>query len=330
VNHKPPPPHAKIRPGHPQWTLSFIRTERALIGVMAAAIFVAALLVYLFRQPGMREWLGPTAAIAGALGCVLAAASAFTERTTVRWLIVAIAGVFTGWAAWYPTVDLSGEINGLKAQLTESAKESMDNDRRLRLAKSDLNQMLEVFPKNSVLTRAGVVLASQFGSELKASDFEKRRRPQDFAGSQDLIDFVQSLDAESGHVFYYQGEIARKIGASDNGHENFMHYLEEEPRVAHARDGGPSIEACRSSAHGYCLQRTAWINQLLANDFYGSAKKAKDPSEGAALLKSAFSYACAAAELFNQHGFSDQDQLRPTLALIERIEGDLGVSRCPK
>jgi hypothetical protein len=302
-----------------------IRNQKHLITVIFLALLIAGLFSFIARQPQLREWLGPAAGIAAALGAILTAASAFTSRASFRWIIVVIGGVLTGWAAWYPTAELNDDLKSKSQQL-------FDDDRRLQFAKLHLAQITSDFPTDNVLTKAGSLLSGEFNAELTASDFAKHRRQQDFGVSQDLIDLLRFFDKKNGHAFYYQGEIDRKIGRSDNGHQNFFAYINEEPLVPHARDGGPSIEACRSP-RGYCLQRTAWINHLVANDFYedATAKAAKnvDQDEIRVMLGQALKYGCEAINLYNKSGFADPDQLKPTIVIVNGINKKLGVSKCP-
>ena len=127
-----------------------------------------------------------------------------------------------------------------------------------------------------ILTQAGKVLSGRFGDELQLGIAKRRTVPpyfrqDDFESSQDVIHLIQDLHANNGDVLYYSGEIARKTGDPDKGHGPFFRYLEKEKKLLPtSRQGGIEAEACRTP-DGFCRQRTAWIDHLLANDIFDAA-----------------------------------------------------------
>jgi hypothetical protein len=194
------------------------------------------------------------------------------------------------------------------------------------------------------LKQAGATLAARFAETVKAASAAKRAlRPADFASSEDMITLILTADKDNGHALYYAGEIARKTGAPDRGHAQFQAYLAAEASLgAAARAGGIGIAACRT-ARGYCRQRTAWIDRLLATDLYqdtlakkhaaeaaaGGAKKKPAAAEAfAGDFRQALGYACNTLKLYGSD-VHDPQQLAPTTKLVAAIKAELGAKGCP-
>ena len=180
-----------------------------------------------------------------------------------RWTIIAIAIVLTGWAAWYPTVDLTHQMDEVKSELATARKTLAEHDRRLVAAKHHLHDVLSKNLSPSLLQTTGVLLGAEFRGEMQANAMMANRTRGDFPISEDLIETINLIDAKNGHALYIQGEIDRLARTHDLGHENFMLYLQEEAMEPHARDADTSLAACRT-ARGYCRQRTAWIAPISA------------------------------------------------------------------
>jgi len=199
-----------------------------------------------------------------------------------------------------------------------------------------------------ILAQAGGLLAARFADDMMPALASKRSfRLADFASSEDVIAFLSAFDKDNGHALYYGGEIARKTGAADKGHALFQAYLAAEATLgATARSGGIGIAACQTPK-GYCRQRTAWIDRLLATDLYQDTlakKKAARPganktsgagrqdSAAAAAFaddfRKALGYACDALKLYGSE-LRDRQQLAPTTKLVAELKTELGGQGCP-
>jgi hypothetical protein len=181
-------------------------------------------------------------------------------------------------------------------------------------------------PEN--LKQAGAALAARFAETVKAAAAANRAlRPADFASSEALIASITAADQDNGHALYYAGEIARKTGAPDKGHAPFEAYLAAEASLgAAARAGGIGIAACQTP-RGYCRQRTAWIDRLLATDLYQEAlaknKAAKKPA-ATDDFRRGLGYACDALKLYGEEVHD-----APTTKLVAEFKAELGGERCP-
>ena len=151
----------------------------------------------------------------------------------------------------------------------------------------------------------------------------------DFTQSEKDVKEILSLDPANGHGIYYSGELKRvgnrslfkgdclipgalkgEAGELEFYDDDFNHYLDVERGLpAEERGGGVTSEACYARSSGYCSERTAWINHLLANDMYGEAMRSTDTVVQHEELQRALGYANKAAELYQdeQHnaGFAN-------------------------
>ena len=104
--------------------------------------------------------------------------------------------------------------------------------------------------------------------------------PQLFVRAGFLVRFLQRIDEQNGHAFYFSGEMLRRAGKREESHQFFYRYLEQQATLNdHHRDGGTGAEICYERPRGFCAQRSGWIHHLLANDFYNAGLAAAEPAE---------------------------------------------------
>jgi hypothetical protein len=185
-------------------------------------------------------------------------------------------------------------------------------------------------------------LRQDFRHAVNAS--QGSRQPYVTAAEAD-INAILSLDPNNGTGFYYLGEIKRlnnpalftekscPIAANIKGQQgeldayetDFYHYLDVEASLPDSEKGGSSsAELCYSRPSGYCPQRTAWIDHLLANDLYLEASAANNQAAQSAALSRALKLAQKAVELYQDEehnpGFT---QCQSTESLIRLIQSRL-------
>jgi hypothetical protein len=152
------------------------------------------------------------------------------------------------------------------------------------------------------------------------------------------------LDPKNGHGLYYAGEVKRIKNQSlftskscviakelANSHEaldiyenDFIRYLDIEMTLPASEAGGDySAENCYARVSGYCPQRTAWVNHLLANDFYEESALSTDPVVKADQLRRALAFAQTAARLYRDGPNPGFPQCTPTMALISAAKEKL-------
>jgi len=145
-----------------------------------------------------------------------------------------------------------------------------------------------------------------------------------------LSGFILAIDETNGHALYYKGEMQRLQGRRDRNsagylgsHDHFFKYLNNLEKGAIRRK---TPMGCEKEETGYCSERTAWIKNLLAQDFYRAALlKVEDKQQGDFCV--ALKYAKSAQTLFPPIGFRDPLQGPPTEDLIKDLRTRLGESQ---
>jgi hypothetical protein len=180
--------------------------------------------------------------------------------------------------------------------------------------------------RSGVLVNAASALRTQF---RKTTASEKERfSGEDFATVSGIVNFMIDVDPSNGHGWYHAGEIKRWLNKGDKlsegylrSHEDFFRYLEAIRGLPEGEKDGRAA-SCYARANGYCGERTAWIDHLIANDFCRVAVHAVDRSVRRAKLRKALEFANGALK-FYQDGFDDATQHTATLLLIGNIEREL-------
>lgn len=170
----------------------------------------------------------------------------------------------------------------------------------------------------------------------QARDNLRNNGTADFSKTEKLI---KDLPPENGHALYFSGEIKRirdtnhftsksciKMPLPNNFdlneyHDDFNKYLNIAATINTTKIEGVGSSICYERVNGYCLERIAWINHLLANDFYEEAMALSDPMMKQEKLKTALEHAKKAIGYQPPNkttpGF---DQCVPTRKLINDID----------
>jgi hypothetical protein len=193
-----------------------------------------------------------------------------------------------------------------------------------------------------------VHLASELRTAFqKARDNLERTGSADFARAEALIDTLKGVDRHNGHAWYFAGEIKRiqhraaftpkscfkgwpvvETGSLETYQQDFHGYLEIASSLPALETGGDSgSEICYRRPKGYCLQRTAWIYHLFANDFYLHALALTDHRDRGAALMRAAQHVAEARKYRRPEGGEGFDQCIHTTTLAEKIAEALDPSR---
>jgi hypothetical protein len=142
---------------------------------------------------------------------------------------------------------------------------------------------------------------------------------RNFDGVVGLIATIDALDPGNGHVTYYRAFMTRWRDQRPASHDALFWYLEraKDSKLFLPDDNGDA-RFCFENWLGFCKQRQAFINDVLARDFQRSAKEAKDRELAVAMLKAALGYARTSIALYG--GFNDPGQGQPTGLLVESFE----------
>src|SRR5262245_8466303 len=183
-------------------------------------------------------------------------------------------------------------------------------------------------------------LASELRTEVaRARDNLERNGSADFTRAEALVEALKSIDQHNGHAWYFSGEIKRiqnrasftpkscfrgppvgQVESLDTYRQDFRRYLEVAQSLPAVETGGDtSSEICYRRPRGYCLQRTAWIYHLFANDFYLRAMAQSDTRDRIADLTRAGQFVAEARKYRPTEGGEGFDQCIPTTTLAEKI-----------
>lgn len=140
----------------------------------------------------------------------------------------------------------------------------------------------------------------------------------DFDRVNQLIAKIEQLDPGNGHVIYYRGFITRWRNQRPASHPALFWYLEraKDPNLHTPGDNGDA-RFCFDNWRGYCKQRQAFINHVLALDFERAAREEKDRTVALAQLKAALDRAEATIKLYGE--FNAPGQGTPTRTLAKSL-----------
>lgn len=200
-------------------------------------------------------------------------------------------------------------------------------------------------PQDPALSETILKHANQLNEEFRgARKHLEESGIADFSRAEQIVGVLRNLNDRSGHPWYFAGEIKRISNTArftakscprplpkkepvtlDPYQQDFYRYIEIARSLPVSETGGDSgIEICYQRPNGYCVQRTAWINHLLANDLFQEAIVSDNPRDRVAKLKRAKEYVKEARKYRQSpdapEGFK---QCNDTLFLHDEIEKGL-------
>lgn len=119
---------------------------------------------------------------------------------------------------------------------------------------------------SSAMTNAAKQLRTEFH---KAYDKKPLPLPETaFESTTLLISAFSVIDRTSGHALYYSGEVARAEYDCPFARELFRQYVDVARRSDSQMGSDTDKDFCYAQPHGYCRQRTGFVEYLLAVNFY--------------------------------------------------------------
>jgi len=158
-----------------------------------------------------------------------------------------------------------------------------------------------------------------------ARTMRERFRNQNLDCVSGLAAVLLQDDQDNGHGLYYSGEVwrvkakldpARADFSRDRMREHFFRYIASEQKLAPGERDGDGA-ACYQRQKGYCAERTAWIDHLMALDYYQQGQDVVDTSIRIQRLRRASEF------VESDLKFGGFDQILPSLKLKRRIAEDL-------
>jgi hypothetical protein len=210
--------------------------------------------------------------------------------------------MFVGVAAF------GGAVIGVRTGISECSPERLKGD------------LLPVSGRSAGVIKAALTMRERF-------------QYADFNCLENLATVLITFDQDNGHGLYFMGEAWRGRARQDPTRSDlfrermrarFFRYLDVEARLPPSERDGLAA-TCYQREKGYCEERTAWINHIMANDFYDQAKNQADRCIKVQRLRRGLKFAKRALE------FGGFDQMIPTKELIGKIEEELraqGTQQC--
>ncbi len=158
-----------------------------------------------------------------------------------------------------------------------------------------------------------------------ARTMREKFRSQNLDCVSGLASVLLKDDQDNGHGLYYSGEVwrvkakldpARADFSRDRMREHFFRYIAREQKLAPGERDGDGA-ACYQREKGYCAERTAWIDHLMALDYYQQGQDAVDKNIKIQRLRRASEF------VENDLKFGGFDQGLPSLELKRKIAEDL-------
>ena len=202
------------------------------------------------------------------------------QRSDRKWWAIALAGITVAIAALANMGHIANAVIGL----TEFAKIVFIGHPPPSPPPDTNKQVLEVAAE----------IRKHF--EVEVEHTRQANRP-DFTHTRMALEHLKGIDVRNGHYWYFKGEVSRFLmfypQRFENGcvkdfgvegpdaigsyQDDFLKYIElEHVLPPEQTKGGMDREVCRIRPNGFCVQRTAWINHLLANDYYREALRQND------------------------------------------------------
>lgn len=216
-----------------------------------------------YALPPWRPFMIPVGTALGAL--FSAVPGLIDEKVRVRWFYAMLGCLMVGLVTWYSTMDMSNQLDARRDELARLQS-------RYQMLSSDVRRYAQA-SGNQIILEAAKILREEWRTNILARPPAQR----DFTHTDELVKLILDIDGNNGHGLYYAGEAKRKQGVIGGRHQDFDKYLEiEEHLPREERETPLDQEACYERPKGYCKQRTAWIQHLLATDYLEMGRQETD------------------------------------------------------
>ncbi|HEX8140894.1 MAG TPA: hypothetical protein VF544_25225 [Pyrinomonadaceae bacterium] len=251
--------------------------------ILVIVISVGFLILGWYGFPSFRPHMIAIGTALGAMFSAIPGLISENEKMKVKWFYAVLGSLIVGGVTWYTTFDLSN-------QLEVKREEAASLQSRYHMLNADLRRYARATGDQMIL-EAARMLNAEWRDNILAKPPDQR----DYTHNDELIRFISDLDPTNGHALYFRGETKRKKKTPGGSQEDFMRYLEIEASLPEEEKGGSTQQSvCTARPKGYCKQRTAWIEHLLASDFEKKGRQETEREKKRAAFQTALNYAKAA------------------------------------
>jgi hypothetical protein len=178
-----------------------------------------------------------------------------------KWLITIRVAAFIALGTWFATSDLQGKLEELEAkrdvlQQTLNADTSAFETVVRTLPRGDQDDVLK----------------------LMADRFLNLWRTRQYIALDSLSHCVVGASPMNEHALYFSGEAFRELGRRGEmlgAFNNYLYQADHDKDEAYQGDRN----VCYTRSSGYCAERTASINHLMANDAYAEVQRGSGASK---------------------------------------------------
>jgi hypothetical protein len=287
-----------------------ILKHRAVLAALGLVLTIIAA-AWLWHFPTLRPYsVGFATAMAAFLGPL---PGLLSPETRGKWLIAVGVAAVIGLGAWYSSDQLEKERKRLEKEASRLERE----ENRLKQRISLQQEFFRVSVKNLSTDEQSKFL---LGAARRLVGLYPQPKVEPLL---DVISVVNEIDLGNGHAYYFAGEEYRSLKDQTNMRGAFQHYLAAAERHPEATDG--DAHACSQRPAGYCGERTALINHLMARDYYHEALSSSGGRQ-VQNLRTAFSHEQKGLEVwhFNRDG-SVESSCELLLGITEHLHA-LGLS----
>src|SRR6266849_489827 len=225
-----------------------------------------------------------------------------TPETRGKWILSVGLACLLGLGVWY------------SSYLLEEEKDS------LARAKQQLSARLHMQRQTFAASHSNLPTAerSQY-IIITAKAFKDLYAQHQFENVLDLSGVLAAAEPENGHALYYQGEAQRSLHLRTDMRGSFQKYLQGAEHDPDSLVG--DAHECYLHPAGYCGERTAWINHLMANDYYEEAQTVP-ANVRLDSLNTALNYEKHVLEI-RPHGFYTLEAVRSSCELMQQFAARL-------
>lgn len=271
------------------------------VGVLIALLIIFVACASFWRIVWLRPYLaaagGGMAAFLGPIPGLLSA------ETRDRWLLAAVIAAFIALGTWFTTNDLDAKRQDMEAQRNTLQKILDGDDSSLETVVSSL----------SPTDQDKIFL-------LMADRFFHLYRGGEYPALNNLTHCMLGVRPMNGHALYFAGEAFRALRRRGDMLSVFKNYLyEADQDRQEAYDG--SRDDCYRRPNGYCAERTAYVNDLMANDAYVQAERLQGARKFGELNEALSSVRYTLA--IRSCGFNSDQTIQSSSTLLEDIAKEL-------
>ena len=221
-------------------------------GAVAVLFLMASVCVWLWHIEWLRPWLASfgtaLVALVGPIPGLL------SPEARSKWLVLVAVAALVGVGTWYATM------------YEENAREDARYDASF---------------SESLLKRVRPDASAEL-CRIAACPLRELLHHREYRGVERASSILRAFSPANGHALYFAGEAY--LGLQDNGQmltafRSYLYNADKNPDEAYVGDANQ----CYSRPSGYCGERTAWVENLLANYFFASAQKLPGSERIAAL-----------------------------------------------